>query len=73
MLLVAMPAFKYRVTQVSELELALKAALSLPRPTIVDVHVNPNELIMLTKINASILIKTDKRILKTLLSNDKNT
>jgi len=63
----------YSVKHGDELESALEAAFSSDGPAIVDVHVDTKELIMPTKITASMIMMTGKSMLKTYLSKDKNT
>ena len=58
----------FSVTNSSELDKTIKAALSTNKPCIVDVHVNPNELIKPNKITLSLAAHFLEGMIKTKLS-----
>lgn len=58
----------FSVTNSSELDKTIKAALSINKPCIVDVHVNPNELIKPNKITLSLAAHFLEGMIKTKLS-----
>lgn len=58
----------FSVTEASQLQQTLKKALSTPAPCIVDVHTNPDELIMPNRITFSLAANFTKGMIKTKLS-----
>lgn len=58
----------YTVTEVEQIEPALKKALASKKPCIIDVHVNPNELIKPTKLTLSLISNFAIGMLRTKLS-----
>jgi thiamine pyrophosphate-dependent acetolactate synthase large subunit-like protein len=63
----------YSVKKSCELESALASALSEKVVSVVDVHVDPNELIMPTKLTTSMILMTAESMVKTHFSKKKNT
>ncbi len=58
----------YTVKHAEQLEEVVSKAFASPKPCIIDVHVNPEELITPTKITAEMLVSFGKGMLKTKLS-----
>ncbi len=63
----------YTATKNSELEEAIKKGLAAKKPCIVDIHVNPNELIKPTKVTLSLIAHFLEGYIKTKLSKSKKT